>query len=900
MKFVNYGFCAGGGVAPRAGTRTTTQLFAFLLTLLPFFLSAQTRSTTPLTQNSKPATQNSTRAVVVGISNYQDDGIPDLRFADRDAEAFVAWLRSPAGGSVPERNLVMLTNEQATLGKISMALTGLITDTREGDQVIIYFSGHGDVENTLITQPGYLLCNDSKSTVYIAGAFSLSNLQLIVSTLTVQNKARVLLITDACRAGKLAGSAINGAQLTNANLANQFENATKILSCEPNEFSLEGAEWGGGRGLFSYHLVDGLTGLADADHDGLVITREIQRYLQDKVTTEAEPAHQNPMVVGSATERIATVDVPTLDILKQERSGRQLQLTGTDMRGWEDDIVATTDSATQAVYFAYKNALKHGALLDTADGFVSAWALLPQLLQRENLRDLHGLLRRNLAAALIDDAQQALNAILSDDPFEINAWTLNPAKYKLYPLYLQRALELIGESNYLYRSLMAKKRYFEGYNVYFNAGANQDSPAVRDSFRQEAKKIFLDCLEYEPGAAYACYSIGSLVIKMGDYAQAEKNLVWLKKAVELAPNWKQPYVNIGEVYLNWLAELDSAETWLMRAYALDSISYLLLQEISWLRQWQHRPEDANAICRKLIAMRPDLPNAYFTMGHTLFFLQGKVEEAAQFMQKGKELDAKTALNLNTSESPVCHAQLMLKNRRQQEAIKCLETALQREDLSNDSKSFLQMLLAEVYAELRDVDRAAEYIQKAEEISDSSAWIISETAKGRMQLLQGRLDEAEKTLLYVLTIDKTTNDWWVRQWALLGCVKAAQNRPAEAEAYFKKATSFFGGNAVNYYWEEAWFLYGQFLLAQNRDADALHAFEKTEEVYPNGYYAPYGMALFEAKKGHKTVALDWLERALDRYYPIPQPILKEPLFSKLRKTQRFKTLLAKHFPETTKH
>ena len=31
---------------------------------------------------------NATKAVVIGISNYQDPDIPDLRFDDRDAEAF--------------------------------------------------------------------------------------------------------------------------------------------------------------------------------------------------------------------------------------------------------------------------------------------------------------------------------------------------------------------------------------------------------------------------------------------------------------------------------------------------------------------------------------------------------------------------------------------------------------------------------------------------------------------------------------------------------------------------------------------------------------------------------------------------------------------------------------------
>ncbi|MCF8243528.1 MAG: caspase family protein [Saprospiraceae bacterium] len=52
-----------------------------------------------------------TRAVVIGISNYQDPGIPDLRFADKDAKAFASFLRSPPGGDVSSDHLRLLTNE---------------------------------------------------------------------------------------------------------------------------------------------------------------------------------------------------------------------------------------------------------------------------------------------------------------------------------------------------------------------------------------------------------------------------------------------------------------------------------------------------------------------------------------------------------------------------------------------------------------------------------------------------------------------------------------------------------------------------------------------------------------------------------------------------------------------
>ena len=105
----------------------------------------------------------------------------------------------------------------------------------------------------------------------------------------------------------LAGSQIGGAQLTSANLAKQYANELKILSCQPNEFSLEGEQWGGGRGCFSYHLVDGLFGMADRNADGTVSVGEIDRYLEDNVTAEAAPQSQVPMLLGNKTERLATV-----------------------------------------------------------------------------------------------------------------------------------------------------------------------------------------------------------------------------------------------------------------------------------------------------------------------------------------------------------------------------------------------------------------------------------------------------------------------------------------------------------------------------------------------------------------------------------------------------------------
>ncbi|MBS4012133.1 MAG: hypothetical protein KGZ97_00025 [Bacteroidetes bacterium] len=62
--------------------------------------------------------------------------------------------------------------------------------------------------------------------------------------------------------------------------------------------SLEGPDWGGGRGLFSYHLVNGLAGKADMDEDGVVDLNEISFYVKNKVKKEASPSPQNPVVTG--------------------------------------------------------------------------------------------------------------------------------------------------------------------------------------------------------------------------------------------------------------------------------------------------------------------------------------------------------------------------------------------------------------------------------------------------------------------------------------------------------------------------------------------------------------------------------------------------------------------------
>jgi protein O-mannosyl-transferase len=869
----------------------TKLLLPFLL--ITFSAFAQTeKGATPLpsTVHRPPST---VRAVVVGISDYQYNDITDLNFAAADAQVFADWLRSPAGGSVPEDNVMLLTNENATLGNFAMALDGLVDNCEEGDRAIIYFSGHGDVERKLISSPGFLLCHDAPAVCYTGGgAYSLAFLQEVVTTLSAQNKAQVIVVTDACHAGKLAGNQIGGAQLTAANLARQFANEVKIMSCQPNELSLESKQWGGGRGVFSYHLVRGLTGLANRDSDGEVTLFEIGRYLEDIVPAQVAPHKQLPQIAGEKQTVINRIDAPSLASLQHEK-GDGILLFPTAMKGLEDDVLAKADSSERREYLAFRAALAAGKLLEPAGDCADFFH--PRLVANEKFKLLAGLMTRNFVAALIDEVQQALNALLDNDPYEANAWIFNPAKYVEYPRYLRRSIELLGEKHYMYRSLLAKLHYFEGYNLARNLGDLDNDPLRRDSLLLAAKEKFLEAVQTDPEAAYPYHAIGALHYYHNP-PQTDSLVWWCSQAADLSPSWLAPYLLISYEYGAALLQLEQAEQWLLLALERHPTSYLVLERLSWLKQWQGKADESIAISKEMIALKPDLFNAYSTLATTLTLMKGEYLESEQYCL------ASLAINPNQG----WWAQTILLNnylrtRRAAAAVEVGINCLNNNPTysSNDKGTIVSVVLSSL-VQLGRYDEATYWA----EVATTGQWgnlpgkthIAMEL--GRMYLRQGDLHRAEQTLLEALTIDVSSNESWPVIFALLGEIKAIENKRDEAEAYFTQGvanTGFMG----HFFRDEAIFRYGRFLLAQKRPTEAEAQFREIAKILPKSYYHGYGMALLAAGRNNQTEALDWLEKSLENFWPDADSVLEEPLFKKLRKTKRFQALMKKHFPDQPK-
>lgn len=80
------------------------------------------------------------KAVCIGISRYAHKRIPQLKVSHLDAEHMADVLASRCGIG----DVVLLQNEDATAANIEAAIFGkLVEETRPGDTVVIFFSGHG-------------------------------------------------------------------------------------------------------------------------------------------------------------------------------------------------------------------------------------------------------------------------------------------------------------------------------------------------------------------------------------------------------------------------------------------------------------------------------------------------------------------------------------------------------------------------------------------------------------------------------------------------------------------------------------------------------------------------------------------------------------------------------------
>ena len=251
-------------------------------------------------------------AVVIGINDYPN--APKLKWAVNDARAFYNHLIDFI--KIPEDNVILLLNQDANLTQLrSMLGTYLKQKAGREDMVIIFFAGHGATEKDMISPDGdglekYLLPFDADPKDLYASALPMREISHIFYRIQSE---RLIFIADSCYSGTAGGRTIRQGGVR-ANISDAFLDRISsgkgriILSASgANEVSAEDDELQ--HGIFTYYLLKGLKGPADADKDGLVSVDEAYRFVTTHVP-RATGQEQHPVKKGTVEGSLILSIIP--------------------------------------------------------------------------------------------------------------------------------------------------------------------------------------------------------------------------------------------------------------------------------------------------------------------------------------------------------------------------------------------------------------------------------------------------------------------------------------------------------------------------------------------------------------------------------------------------------------
>lgn len=239
---------------------------------------------TPITPTESNTEEDAVKvwAVVIGASQYRH--MQSLKYTDDDAYQLFAFLKSPYGGAVPDNQIRLLVDEDATRVNILAAMRQTFYQADENDVIFFYFSGHG-------VQGAFLPVDYD--------GFNNSLMHDEVSEVIEQSAARhKLVVADACHAGSLFIRRTPAHQILER-YYQAFENTSGgvalLMSSKGEEFSLE--DNGLRAGVFSYYLIRAMKGSADTDYNGIVTVQETYRYVRRNVQMYTGYV-QTPLLLG--------------------------------------------------------------------------------------------------------------------------------------------------------------------------------------------------------------------------------------------------------------------------------------------------------------------------------------------------------------------------------------------------------------------------------------------------------------------------------------------------------------------------------------------------------------------------------------------------------------------------
>lgn len=243
-------------------------------------------------------------AVVLGIESYKR--VSPVNYARRDAAVFKDYAVKVLGVT-DDRNHIFHAIDDVTLGELRKVFSPggwLSRRVKPGSDVYIYYAGHGAPD--LATKGAFLIPEDGDPNYPKETGFALSELNAFVNGLGGRS---VTVFLDACFSGadresKMLLAGARPLMLKTSTQITAGPNVAVLTASSGEQISSSLPEKR--HGLFTYHLLKGLRGEADANKDGVLGLGELHRYVKERVSNGAAAMdrEQSPTLAGESARTL--------------------------------------------------------------------------------------------------------------------------------------------------------------------------------------------------------------------------------------------------------------------------------------------------------------------------------------------------------------------------------------------------------------------------------------------------------------------------------------------------------------------------------------------------------------------------------------------------------------------
>jgi peptidoglycan/xylan/chitin deacetylase (PgdA/CDA1 family)/uncharacterized caspase-like protein len=230
---------------------------------------------------SDTTTEGDSWAVVIGIDDYAH--WPRLSHAARDAESVQGLLTTKLG--FKPAHVIVLQNAAATRSNVMAVFNEQLPKAglKKTDNLFVFFAGHGGTRHLSSGRDlGYIIPVDAATDDLAGDAIPMTELQNISESLVARH---VIFVMDACYSG-LGLVRGGGASTRSGNFLR--DNAHRVgrqhlAAGGADQMVADGGP--GGHSIFTWTLLQGLSGKADLNGDNIITGTELAAYIAPAVAS---------------------------------------------------------------------------------------------------------------------------------------------------------------------------------------------------------------------------------------------------------------------------------------------------------------------------------------------------------------------------------------------------------------------------------------------------------------------------------------------------------------------------------------------------------------------------------------------------------------------------------------